>query len=343
MIIDRFGTTYATAFQLSQHNAIDDYTISRPAVAARVGGMDGAFDFYGSNNYPILPLIVKKNLTLVSSGAGTVTGTGTLTGSAGGPPWYLYGTSTAFLSEVCAGDTIYTNTFLGIMSSLVTIVVSDTVLVVDNITNYGGGVYSIIRSGISKVRVEGAISAIKAATIAQGESKLWALLRDATRHWAWAKCTSLKTADQVGNVYHLPASIEFFCREGLWYSESVTTDTLTQAATQPAPVSVSGNHTSTVIFTFTSATGTMTALTLTNAANGDTFTWTGSAVVGAALVVNSGAYITTLAGAGAYSGLATGANQINWFRLMPGVNNITLAVTGSTAWTATIVRYDTYL
>lgn len=66
--------------------------------------------------------------------------------------------------------------------------------------------------------VETAISALKAATIAVDESKLWALMRDGTTtHWAWAKCISLRISDQKEQIYFIPVEIEFFCREGVWH------------------------------------------------------------------------------------------------------------------------------
>jgi hypothetical protein len=66
--------------------------------------------------------------------------------------------------------------------------------------------------------VEAAIDALKAATIAVDESKLWILRPNDTSYWFWAKCTSLNIADSFRNYTWLPVTIEFFCREGAWYT-----------------------------------------------------------------------------------------------------------------------------
>lgn len=335
MIIDAFGLTYAAAIKLSQMNAVDDFMIQRPPVTARVGGMNSAFDFYGTRNYPVQPLTIKKSLTL--SWSGTVTGTGTISGSHGTGPVYLDGSGTLFLTELMPGDTVN-------LSGGTCTVISISTNILAVIDAYPGSTASYtITHRPTRAKVERCIDLLKAATITQTESKLWGLRRDATKLWTWAKCTSLKVSDQVGNVYHLPATIEFYGREGLWYSESSSTETMTQASAMPVAVATVGDYQTSVIFTITSSTGTMTSFTLANATGGDTFTWTGSAGVGVAVVVNSGSYSVTKGGVGDYAAIAIGANQINWFRLAPGANPITLTVVGSTAWSATLTRYDTYL
>ena len=177
MIIDRFGATYSAAYLFSRHNVVDDYEISRAPVTARVGGMNGAFDFYGSNNYPVQPMIIRKNFSLVGTGAIT-TGTGTIT-IHGDEGWtYANGTGTLFLTEVRPGDII---TVGGTQIFTVTSIVDNGQL---NFTpaatiRQEGVAYTITHSNPSFAGVETAITALHAATITQGESKLWALRRDA--------------------------------------------------------------------------------------------------------------------------------------------------------------------
>lgn len=67
MIIDRFGDTYAGAYQLPQMQADDDWGAERPAVVSSAGGASGSFDHFGSDNYPISPLSVSKSFTLSGS------------------------------------------------------------------------------------------------------------------------------------------------------------------------------------------------------------------------------------------------------------------------------------
>lgn len=341
MIIDRFGATYETAYQLPQSNAQDDHEIVRPPVYAQVGGMGGAFDFYGTNNYPVAPMIVRKNMSLLRKG--TVAGAGHVSiGFAGDVA--VIGSGTAFLSTVMAGDVLdiaYGSPIREVKT--VAAVTTDTDLTVTTPFTIGHfNDHYKISSVPSRSSVEVAIDEIHAATVSANESKLWALRRDGARRWAWAKCTSLKTADKVGNVYHLPASIEFLCCEGLWYAESQSGTSITQAALSYALTNV-GNTYAGFELTITSSSGTLTAVTVTNTTNGDTFTWTGSAGTGQTLVVNTSEYTVKKAGVGAYSGISCGTNQVNWLRLNPGLNTVTIAVTGSTAWSGSMAWWDTYL
>ena len=70
MIIARFGDDYNTAYSFAQFGAVDDWSYSRPAVYARVGGLPGAFDFYGDANFPLEPFTLKKTFIISGSSAG---------------------------------------------------------------------------------------------------------------------------------------------------------------------------------------------------------------------------------------------------------------------------------
>lgn len=65
MRVVRFGNTYSTAYEFSNVNAEEDWGVSRPPVQMPVGGAGGAFDFYGSEDYPIRPLTIEKRFTIV--------------------------------------------------------------------------------------------------------------------------------------------------------------------------------------------------------------------------------------------------------------------------------------
>lgn len=67
MIIDRFGSTYASAFDLTNLQADDDWPAGRPPVISPVSGAGGAFDHYGVDNYPVSPLNISKAFTLSGS------------------------------------------------------------------------------------------------------------------------------------------------------------------------------------------------------------------------------------------------------------------------------------
>lgn len=68
MRIDRFGAQYASAYAFPQNMMEDNITITRPAVYARVGGLPGAFDFYGDSAFPFAPFTITKKLQLQASG-----------------------------------------------------------------------------------------------------------------------------------------------------------------------------------------------------------------------------------------------------------------------------------
>lgn len=67
MRIDRFGADYETAYQFPQTGMMDSIALTRPAVYARAGGLPGAFDYYGDDNFPFAPLTLRKQLTLVDN------------------------------------------------------------------------------------------------------------------------------------------------------------------------------------------------------------------------------------------------------------------------------------
>ena len=67
MIIDRFGDTQELAYVFPPANFADDWTFTRPPVTARAGQMSGAFDFFGTEAYPLGPLIVRKKVTITGS------------------------------------------------------------------------------------------------------------------------------------------------------------------------------------------------------------------------------------------------------------------------------------
>jgi hypothetical protein len=66
--IDRFGDDYNTAYQFPQNMMEDQFAITRPAIAARVSGKSGAFDYYGDAGFPFAPFTLKKRFVLQADG-----------------------------------------------------------------------------------------------------------------------------------------------------------------------------------------------------------------------------------------------------------------------------------
>jgi hypothetical protein len=346
MIIHRFGATYAAAYQFPSNAVVDDFTTTRAPVAERVGGMGGAFDFYGTNNYPVQPLTIRKSfaLTGIITTLPTVVGTVLMTiGSS-----LVNGIGASFLTHVLVNDTITITTDSGSQTGSVTLVSDDDHLYVNFSAAAAAGInptYYIERTTTTKTNVETAINNLHAATVALGESLLWSLGRDGVKRWTYAKCTSLKTSEKASDVYSIDASLEFFCREGLWYSENATSTTFTHGTSYPLSVPTVGNYYSSCVFRVTPSNGTITSITVANATTGDTFTWAGTLANGKELLVNTGSYIVTNDGTGAYSGITVGANQINWLRLNPGANSVTITKNSGTAttWSGAIIRNDMYV
>lgn len=250
MLMDRFGDTYAGAYVLPPGNAEDDWTSERPPVTARIGHMNGAYDFWAGQNYPPAPLTVRrKMLVMAASWAG----------------------------------------------------------------------------------VETALDNLLTATILAGESKLWALHNDgATKFWTTAKCTGLAIEESATDPETgVPVSLEFFCRESVWYGG---THEAIWSVTGAKTVTNAGAQRAQAKFTLYNAPSamTLTEVTVTNDTTGDTWTFSGDVLADTYLIVDSAARSCTNAGASAYADLALGPRQIDWLRLAPGANTITISITPNT-------------
>lgn len=92
MIIARFGPTWASAMALPNGMMLDDHGTDRPAISARVGGLDGEFDFMGDDANPIAPVRLKKTaIVTATTWAGVETALATLRASLVGSESYLWG------------------------------------------------------------------------------------------------------------------------------------------------------------------------------------------------------------------------------------------------------------
>lgn len=67
MRIERFGDTYSTAYTFDTYLMRDRWESSRPPIIQRVSGAGGAFDYYGSNNFPIAPFDARKRFAISAS------------------------------------------------------------------------------------------------------------------------------------------------------------------------------------------------------------------------------------------------------------------------------------
>lgn len=206
--------------------------------------------------------------------------------------------------------------------------------------------HSFNLSAATWAAIEPALDTLKRRTVGAGRTKLWGLCRDNTHRWAWAKCIGLDVSEVNRNYLRVPVKASFQLTEGLWYGEEMHDMSYMYTAAFYCPNY--GSYRASLATRVRPIIGNLTSFTLTNADNGDTWTYTGAIPEGQMLVVDSGAYQCTLNSVGAYSGLSIGSGQVQWLALEPG----TVAATNSIAvsWTpgATVVWigvqwWDTYL
>jgi Phage tail protein len=342
MLISRFGATWANAYAFPELQASDDWQIERPPTTAQVSGTAGAFDFWGTAANPHRAVTVTKKFNLTQP-AYYLTGTGTIF-TFDGMNIYLMGWQTCFLSEVMVGDTIRFTYSGTVYEFTVNSVPTDDTLgfTTTELPPFEDPVPYEIGKHNLYVNIEAALDTLKQQVVTVGESKLWGLRRDSTHRWAWAKIIRAKYPEDYQHKLVLPVELEFYVREGVWYSETENSAALADNTSFPVSLVNHGNLPAAVRLEITPDSGTLTSLTLTNAGNGNTLTWTGSLASGMPLVIDTGQWLVTLDGDGAYSGLTFGGTQPNWLQLQPGSNAIMLATTGGSSWAGTLTWWDTY-
>lgn len=67
MRIARFGDTYAAGYTFSTTLMDDNWQSARPPIAQAVSGANGVFDYYGSNPYPIAPVLANKKFAITGT------------------------------------------------------------------------------------------------------------------------------------------------------------------------------------------------------------------------------------------------------------------------------------
>jgi hypothetical protein len=254
MIIDRFGDEYESAIPLPQGSFVDEWAATRPPVTARAGQMNGAFDFYGTEAYPLGPLIVKKKAMLVGSS------------------WENVGT------------------------------------LIDDL--------------------------IDATIMLEVESKLWGLQNDGTTVvWCYAKCTNLTIEERATNApTGVPISIDFFCREGIWYGGSESSQQYATDGTKEVPNA--GTQIAPLRFVLQNSdiqdNPMITRVFVTHMGTDYYWSFDGDVPAGSTLVVDAGTQICTVDDVGAYADLTVGKGQSSWLALDPGSNSLEAVITPNT-------------
>ena len=96
--------------------------------------------------------------------------------------------------------------------------------------------------------------------------------------------------------------------------------------------------------TITASGGTITSITVVNAATGITWTWTGALASGASLVVDAGALTVRKSGSDSYSGFSLNSahSARTWLPLAPGENSLQITSVGS-GGSAAMAYYPQFL
>lgn len=184
-----------------------------------------------------------------------------------------------------------------------------------------------------------ALDALRTATIARGETKLWALMRDGTYRWTWAKCVQIKAPERVGQINHAPVALKFQARTGLWYGETLHQVAIAGALTEMTNL---GNYIAPVTVRMAAISAPVTYFEFRNGDGVNGIAYNGSVAAGTTCVVDSGAYSVKNNGVGEYANLTTQGDWY-WLYLNPGDDGIyNWGITGGTH-TVTFEYYDTWV
>ena len=72
MRIARFGDGWGGAYEFGLALMVDSWQSARPPKAAPVGGADGVFDFYGSDNFPVSPVTTTKKFAITAASSAAI-------------------------------------------------------------------------------------------------------------------------------------------------------------------------------------------------------------------------------------------------------------------------------
>lgn len=332
-----FGATRAGCYQFSTLNAEDDWALTRDSVSAPVGGRRGVVDYYFEDNYPLKPLTASKTFTVMPSLA-TFTGTGNAAIAIDDEA--IDGSGTLFVDELNVGGTITIDGHAFTVASIES--QTRAYATVASSWELTSQSFTVTPTTYKYFRLEVTLYALRLATIGQDESKLWAQMRDGSYRWCWAKCVSLATPEKQDTRLDIPVTLEFFCREGLWYSETLHTQTVTSAG--DVNLTNVGNYPAVLSCDLTAGNAAVTAFRLTS----DDQEWSFSGTLASTkhLIVSPGAYAATNDGANAYASLTFKDKAALWMYLSPNCTPTAIGHTrtgGGTGWTFTLSWYDTWI
>lgn len=195
---------------------------------------------------------------------------------------------------------------------------------------------------------------------ARAKDVLWREWDDGRREWTAARLLQVPSDRESRNGPWIEPGLIFWLPLPLWYAEVPGSffgvDLFDQDEEDLATLGAEGDAvdgTSTfyitntgdlpatkVVFTITSGTGTISAITLTNVTTGHVLAWTGSLTTGQVLVIDAGNERVTKQGTAVWTGLTPPATKDRWFELAPGPNTVTKAWTDSATDDSSTIEID---
>lgn len=190
--------------------------------------------------------------------------------------------------------------------------------------------------------VETALETARSSLLAAAENKLWALMRDNTKRWTWAKVTAFSAPENVGTRLTIPVSVEFMCRDGVWYNETQHTQNI---ATATSTVIANAGNTKAALRVDTGGDASVSTLSTTNSTNGSGWSFDATSFGIFGVDVDPAAYsaMQYLGSTDYYQYLTPSVPGDLWLYLSPGNNTIVTANTGGTANGWNLYWYDTWV
>lgn len=185
--------------------------------------------------------------------------------------------------------------------------------------------------------VETALDTARASLLAANESKLWALMRDGSKRWAWAKVTEFAAPESVGTRQTIPVSVGFECREGIWYAESVSTQIVNGSST--VTLANAGNIVTPVKVVISESGGDCVSPYVENTTNSSKWLWGDTLHTGESITVDAAEYSILKGTTDDYATLTITNQFAFWLYLNPGNNSVKF---DNTSYTGTLTHTATW-
>lgn len=366
MIITRFGDTFDAAYVFPTLKASDDFNYARPVAVQPRSGRDGAFDTLGDDNAPMASCTITKTCVLsASTYAALETALDAIkAATVGQGRSKVWGVTRGGDRRWAWGKVVNADYPESRDHSNLTLPMSFTIWL-PVVEWYADGFYGVMLDDTDpsfyylSPNIEANTLSLSFNTVAGSAYPVFTAEDDGTGDiWATGDFAGVSpydalpmgTVDYVTGEVGLASVIDEMphVAPASWpvtftYNISGGELTLTNAALTGTATNA-GNLPAAPVITMTNGSNSATGFTLTNAANGHTFTYTGTIDSTDEIIIDCRALAVTLNGVDAFDNLTYGANQQSWLMLESGDNPLTLSLAGSSGTKTLVVEwYDTYL